>query len=190
MQKRAVVKIDICGSTEYIDSKESNEDNVRERLLKELHEFVKGIFPDSDKPYPEGSVYSAQGDSLYIILDRPTVAVLSTIEFMKGWYGKLPALPDCRAVLDYGKIHETRQIKRLELLGEPFENISKIEKYFKDGQIGVTSKIIEESDLTLVQYIRPVRINISAKRSIETYLASYDDPRLIYYSNLARIFYC
>ena len=185
MKRSAIVKIDLCGSKDYVETHKGYEGNLRENLLNELVEFAKGIYPDSEKAYPDGSLYSAQGDCIYLVLDRPTVAVRCTIEFMKGWCGKVPSLPDCRSVIDYGEIEESKKIGRLELLGEPFENISKMEKEFDAGQIGVTESIIEKSDNTLVQYIRLIRIDVTSIRTISTYLVNYENPRLINDSSLA-----
>jgi len=185
MKKSAIIKIDLCGSKDYVDEHKNYEGNIREKLLNELSQFVKGIYPYSDKIYPEGCIYSAQGDCIYIILDRPTVAVRNTIEFMKGWYSNVPALPDCRAVIDYGVINESEDIGKLELLGEPLENTTKMEKHFNAGEIGVTDKVIDKSDNTIVQYIRPIEIDITKSRKINTYIANYEDPRLIQYSSLA-----
>lgn len=52
---------------------------------------------------------------------------------MKNWYGKVPQLPDCSAILDYGVVGENNTIGRIELLGEPLENISVIEKKLSSG---------------------------------------------------------
>lgn len=185
MKRSAIVKIDLCESKEYVDRNKSYEGNIREKLLSELHDFVKGIFPDSDKAYPDGSIYSAQGDCIYIVLDRPTVAVRCSIDFMKGWHGKVPSFPDCRTVIDYGEIEESLKTGKMELLGEPFENINKMEKHFGPGEIGVTESITEKSDSTLVQYIRPMKIAVSSSRSVDTYIVNYENPRLINLSALA-----
>jgi len=185
MDKCVIVKLDLCESKHYVDSQAARENEVRQNLLGKLHDFAKGIFPGADKQYPRGSSYSAQGDCIYIVLERPTVAVRCSIEFMKGWYGNVPALPDCRAVLDYGDIYSSKKTPRLELLGEPFENIAKMEKHFSSGQIGVTEEVVERTDNTLVQFIRPATIEITKKRKINTFLANYEDPRLIKLSSLA-----
>ncbi|MBW2331719.1 MAG: hypothetical protein JRF30_12615 [Deltaproteobacteria bacterium] len=58
-------------------------------------------------------------------------------------------------------------------------------KHFSSGQIGVTEEVVERTDNTLVQFIRPATIEITKKRKINTFLANYEDPRLIKLSSLA-----
>lgn len=181
----AVVKIDICGSKEYCEAHSHEHSNVRDYLLSRLSECVNIFYPYSDTSFPDGSFYSAQGDCIYLVLEKSTVALRSTIEFMKEWYSKLPHLPDCRAVIDYGLLDETTNLGRLELVGEVFENISVMEKNFNSGQIGVSFEMANRVDNTLVQFIKPMDIQITGKRQVKTMLANYDDPRLINFSSLA-----
>ncbi|MFZ5866426.1 MAG: hypothetical protein ACOYXY_11150 [Thermodesulfobacteriota bacterium] len=185
MKGKAVVKIDLCGSKEYVDKHKDADPQIRVKLLNQLQEYARGVFPEADKPYPDGSMHSAQGDAIFLILERPTVALRCAIEFMKGWHGKVPSLPDCRTIIDYGDVKESSETTRLELVGEPFENIDTIEKHFRAGQIGVTDSVIDNSDNTVVQYVSPRTFDVTSTRQITAYLVNYEDPRLMQYSSLA-----
>ncbi|NUM42632.1 MAG: hypothetical protein HUU45_13485 [Leptospiraceae bacterium] len=181
---KAVVRIDLCGSKSYFDRYGENNETSRVSLLQELIKTVKEIYPHADKSFPEGSLYNSQGDSVSIILDKPTVAVRATIEFMKIWSSKLNTLPDCRTVIDYGEIQTVGVGIRSDLVGTVFENLSAIEKLYSDGQIGVTESVISQSDRTIVQYTNERAVSISNERKIKIWLANYENPRVIEDSSL------
>jgi hypothetical protein len=183
-KRLSLIKIDLCGSKTFADTHKFGESSVRETILSSLAKKAKTFFPYASEAYPKGSLYSAQGDCIYIVLEKPTVALRSTIEFMKDWYSMLPSLPDCRAIIDYGEIIENIEIGRLELLGEPFENISVIEKNYTSGQIGVTEELINNVDETLVQFINKQKVAITSKRNIFIYLVNYENPRLLTESSI------
>jgi hypothetical protein len=180
----SVVKIDLCGSKDFIE-RNGTETDIRGSLIKELLEIVYKAFPHSNTKYPDGSLYSIEGDAVYLIISKPTVALRATIEFMKQWYSNVPAFPDCRSVIEYGFLKEIRLANGIELHGEAFENINKIEKVFSSGQIGVTASFTDKCDQTLVQFIRPILEHVTEKRTVETWLVNYDNPRLLQYSNLS-----
>ncbi len=178
-QHKVIVKIDLCGSKKFFDRNPSDPTGARKEVLAKLLEKVKCCYPYGEDNYPKGSIYSAQGDCIHVILEKPTVALRATIEFMKEWCGLVPSLPDCRAVMDVGEISEQFILDRLELVGEPFEVVSKIEKGFGPGTIGVTSRILQRTDPTLVQFLRRGTIAISDKRKEQIFEASYANPRLV-----------
>jgi len=182
--RRAVIKIDLCGSKKFVDETSGEKNSIRKNTLKLLVEKVKEVFPYASSAYPEGSLYSAQGDCVYIILEKPTVALRATIEFMKHWYGVLDTSPDCRAVIDYGDLDDTFEIGRLELVGEPFENISVMEKLYQHGEIGCTSELKKNVDETLVQFMNPRSVNITLKRNKTSWRVNYENPRLVNDSSL------
>lgn len=177
---RTVVKIDLCGSKEFFD-RHPTEANIRKQTLEKLTETVRSIYPDSEEQFPKGSLYDTQGDCVYIILEKPTVALRTTVEFMKSWYALTNQYPDARAVLDAGEIEVT---DNASLVGQPFENISVVEKEYGRGQIAVTDIVIQTSDKTLLQYINKRYINVTADRRISTWLVNYENPRLLSDSGL------
>ncbi|GEM_PF-6213552 len=181
---KAVVRIDLCGSKSFFDRYGANDETSRVSLLQELIKTVKEMYPYADQSFPEGSLHDTQGDSVSIILDKPTVAVRATIEFMKAWSSKLNALPDCRTVIDYGEIQTVKVGNHINLVGTVFENLNAIEKHYSDGQIGVTESVMKQSDRTIVQYISGKSISISKERKINTWLANYENPRIIEDSSL------
>jgi hypothetical protein len=180
----AVIKIDLCGSKMHLEQCSGDKNEARTKLLSLLIDKAKLFFPQATDPYPAGSLYSAQGDCIYIVLDKPTVALRSTIEFMKDWFSMVPSLPDCRAIIDYGRITENLQTGRIELIGEPFENISVVEKLFESGQIGVSDSLRNNVDETLVQFIKSRPVVVTAGREIIVWHVNYENPRLIEDSSL------
>jgi len=181
---KAIIKIDLCGSKTYIEQVRGDKDEARTKLLSLLIDKAKSFFPKAADPYPAGSLYSAQGDCIYIVLDKPTVALRSTIEFMKDWFSEVPSLPDCRAIIDFGIIMANSETGRAELLGEPFENISVAEKLFESGQIGVSDLLRKNVDETLVQFIKSRPVQITPKREITFWHVNYENPRLVEDSSL------
>ena len=56
--------------------------------LAMLQSVSSTVFPDADKPFPEGTYYRPQNatDHLYYVLSRPTAALRAAIEFMQKWH--------------------------------------------------------------------------------------------------------
>jgi hypothetical protein len=181
---KAVVKIDLCSSKRFFEEHGKNDDKSRASVLKELVQVSEQNYPEADKTYPKGSRYVTQGDCVYIVLDKPTVALRSTIEFMKQWASNLNIFPDCRSVIDFGEIEQVSSESPNELIGSVFDNISVIEKHFNEGQIGVTKNLTEHTDPTLVQFVKERTIQVTPTRSLSAYLVNYEDPRLIDDSSL------
>ena len=107
-----IVKIDLVGSKTVSAANQLKNPAIRKQLLEKLIEISKSKFPQSDQKYPAGSYYKAEGDAVYFILDKPTVALRAAIEFMQGWFNvRLPDLdrcPDCRIIIDRGDIRNGR----------------------------------------------------------------------------------
>jgi len=177
--KKVVVKIDICGSKGWCETNRLKYDDPRATLVEKLIETCKCIFPESDRYYPDGSLYKVEGDSIYFLLDKPTVGLRAAINFARTWAGMIPTLPDSRVVIDYGDISDVEAAGKKEVLGVPFENISKIEKDFREGEIGVTENFVKHVDETVVQFISRGIVRVSDQREIAINIANYENPRLL-----------
>src|SRR6266571_490893 len=120
-----VAKIDLVGSKVFAQAREKQEPDVRTRALNKLLDVAKGSFPQADSSFPAGTFYKADGDAVTYILESPSVALRSAIEFMQTWYQEgLPTFPECRVFLDYGALDTLVVPGKVELTGKPFENIS------------------------------------------------------------------
>jgi hypothetical protein len=183
MSKSAVVKIDLCGSKKYMTASKSPD--ARVEVLEKLTKHAVDHFPYASNRFPQGSLYNPAGDAIYIILDRPTVALKKTIEFMKSWSSEVPTYPDCRAVIDYNEITEVKVANSLDLVGEIFEDINEIEKLYGAGEIGVTDRIVRYSDTTIVGFIKPVESKIKDIRKVKSWSVNYDNPRTLNMSLVA-----
>lgn len=182
--QQTIVKLDLCGSKNFYDKKIASNPNIRDDTLHKLIEVVKDLYPASDEQFPKGSLYASQGDCVYLILEKPTVALRATVDFMKAWSTIVSELPDCRAVIDYGDVKETYVNKRLELISEAFENINAIEKYFRAGEIAVTAQVFKRVDSTLVQFVKARDVEVTNKRQIQVAVANHENPRLMTDSSL------
>lgn len=104
----------------------------RKQLLEKLLEISRGKFPQSDKKYPSGSYYKAEGDAVYFILEKPTVALRAAIEFMQAWFNAkvadLDRCPDCRIIIDRGDIQSVDTPAGADFVSPAFENIAVAEK--------------------------------------------------------------
>ena len=110
MSVRTVVKIDLVGSKRFVGAREATNPNIRAVLLKKLLTISQAVFPQGETPLPHGSFYKSEGDAVYFILDKPSVALRASIEFMREWFSAtLPSderCPDCRVILDRGNIED------------------------------------------------------------------------------------
>lgn len=182
---RVIVKIDLCGSKEFFNRIRAGEIITRQNVLEKMVAVVRQVFPHSDKYYPEGSYYSDEGDAIQLVLERPTVAVRCAIEFQKIWYSNIPSLPDLRIVMDYGDVQEGAISGRVRLSGSVFENVSRIEKEYSSGQVGITSDVKDSVDTTLATFLKRAVVSVTAGRSVQTWLVNYENPRTLGDSALA-----
>src|SRR5258708_11451239 len=183
--RRVLIKIDLCGSKEFFDRVRAGERLTREIVLEKMVAFARATFTNEDKYFREGTYYSDEGDAITLVLDRPTVALRCAIEFQKAWYSNIPDLPDSRIVLEYGDIETSKIGERARLTGEAFENLSKIEKEFTSGQIGVTTSVKEHVEGTLASFRRGGVVNLTSARSVQTWFVNYENPRTLEDSALA-----
>lgn len=184
--QRAIVKIDLVGSKSYMDKAVLFDPKARVSTLQFLYDRVREIFPYADQNFPEGTFYDTQGDCAYLIIEKPTVALRATIDFMRVWFGAKESLPDCRAVIDFSGVDQIEVNGRIDATSQAFEDISQIEKDFGAGEIAVTEILKNRVDPTLVQFGGRHEHWITEKRPITTYLARYDDPRLLQDSSLVQ----
>jgi len=171
---KSVVKIDLCGSKEYVDSK-GDRGQARQANLSSLVTAARDAFPSADSKYPDGSYYRAEGDAVYLILSDPTVALRGALEFSKTWFSLLPEKPDCRILVATGEIAVNYEG---ELTSEVFENIATAEKTARPGHILVDDLTRDLADHTAFQFLDHRKIAVTAKREIGFSLLNYQDPRL------------
>jgi len=177
--QQTVVKIDLCRSKAFAGLHETKDPKIRTDTLKRLIEVAQPCFPESTKSYPEGSFYKADGDALYYLLDKPTVALRGAIEFMQLWFHEVPSLPDCRVFLDRSTIDTLEVAGRIELTGPAFENISVVEKGRQEGQIYLTNNLLESIDTTMARFVFLENVSPRQGSKLELYSAAFDDPRTV-----------
>ena len=178
-----IVKLDLCGSKNFF-YQHRHRVGIRRDTLSQLIDTSAPIFPNSHEHYPHGSRYATQGDCVYYILEDPTVAVRCTIDFLREWESTSESLPDCRAVIDTGPIEETTHGARTELISSAFDNISVIEPLYGPGEIGVTDPVVTGTARSLVNFIRRQETPVTSKHRIISWLANYENPRLVRDSSL------
>lgn len=151
-----IVKIDLVGSKSVSAAHQLKNPAIRKQLLEKLIEISKSRFPQSDQKFPAGSFYKAEGDAAYFILDKPTVALRATIEFMQSWFNvRLPDLekcPDCRIMIDRGDIQTVDTPAGDDFVSAAFENIAVAEKGLQGGGIYASSDVVENCDRTLARF--------------------------------------
>lgn len=180
-----VVKIDLCRSKIFAGEQERRNPSIRTDALNRMIEVSKASFPRADEPYPQGSFYKADGDALYYIVEKPSVALRGAIEFMQTWcHQGIPQYPECRIYLDRGHIDAIAAPGRTELTGKPFENISVFEKGLDEGKIYLTLDVVESVDQTMAKF-RFYRSVVPRKgESLRLYVVDFDDPRTVSDSSL------
>jgi hypothetical protein len=183
--RKTIVKLDLCGSKKFADSLDRIADNSRANLLSRLIDEVRNVFPYASAYYPNGSLYNPEGDAVYVVLDKPTVALRCSVEFQKAWSSFVPSVPDCRVVIEQGDVEQVKYVERVQLIGEPFENISVSEKQYGAGDIGITQNIINHIDGTLVHFRKIGVVTVTPTRELALYRVNYEDPRLLEDSSLA-----
>lgn len=177
---KAIIKIDACGSKEYVtSSKTFDPQSMRIELFSKICEIAKEVYPDSDKKFPEGSLYSGQGDCIYVLLDNPSYAIRATIDFLKKWYEAISEYPDCRAVIDYDDVNVDNSVGRVEALSEALENVNIIEKNAGKGEIVVTKKIYELLKTKNAYRFRESGFVEIKQRRIDIFKVDYENQRTV-----------
>jgi hypothetical protein len=187
-----VVKIDLCKSKLFNSEKEITNPNIREIALSKLLESSKKMFPYADKAYPDGSFYKAEGDAVLFFIDKPTIAIRSSIEFMKDWYYqgiKQDELPECKVIIHQGRINEIEVPDNKDFIGKVFEDISVIEKKILEGKIFVSEQVKNTADDTITKFSFFKNIKIISQRKIDLYFLSFDDPRTFQDDALAHMLF-
>jgi len=182
MDKKNVIKIDLCNSKVFFRERQEDEPDIRVRVLTFLQTTSKYCFP-------ENSYYRSEGDAVYFIVDKSTVAIRSSIEFMKSWFynGVKNNLPECRILIHRGTI---RKAPENELTGEVFEDISVIESNLEEGKIFLSEEVRRTSDATITKYVYYKNIKFKdLKESIRVHYLAFDDPRTFEDDSLAHLLF-
>lgn len=175
-----IVKIDLCGSKEFSAAHERQDPSIRKRTLERLLSIAKNCFPASEDPYPKGTLYKADGDALWFVLEKTPVALRGAIEFMQLWFREAQAgFPECRVFLDRGTIDEVAVAGRTELTGAVFENISVFEKGLPEAKIFVTRAVVDDADPTMAKFSFVSDVTPRQQNTFSLYLVNFSDPRTV-----------
>ena len=175
-----VVKIDLCGSKTYAAQREAANPTVRTDALKRLLTASQASFPNATAAYPSGSFHKAEGDAVYYVLEKPSVALRGAIEFMQLWFNETYVdLPDCRVFLDRSSIDVLEVVGRTELTGRAFENISLIEKGRPEGRIYVSRGVVDAVDSTMARFGFIETLEVRTGESLGLFCVDFDDPRTV-----------
>jgi len=181
----AIVKIDLCGSKAFLGARDKDDPQIRKSTLERLFQSSRSMFPDAIVSYPKGSFYKADGDALWFVLDKPTVALRAAIEFMQSWHALCAeGFPDCRVFLDYGHIESVELPAKLELVGKPFENISVFEKGLEEGRIYVSDGLIAHCDRTMSTFTFVGEFVPRSNEKLKLFNVNFLDPRTVKDSSL------
>jgi DNA-binding PadR family transcriptional regulator len=176
-----IVKIDLVGSKSVAASHQLRNPAVRQQLLEKLLEISKNKFPLSDQKYPIGSYYKAEGDAVYFILAKATVALRAAIEFMQSWFNvRLPDFdqcPDCRVMIDRGDIQTVETPAGDDFVSAAFENIAVGEKGLQGGSIYASQDVVENCDKTLARFVSYSSVQPRPGEKIRIYRVEFLDPR-------------
>jgi hypothetical protein len=176
-----IVKIDLVGSKSVSAANQLSNPSIRKQLLEKLLEISKSNFPYSDDKYPDGSYYKAEGDAVYFILEKPTVALRAAIEFMQSWFNtKIPNLercPDCRIMIDRGDIQTVETPGGDDFVSPAFENIAVAEKGLQGGRIYVSETVMGNCDRTLARFAFYSTVQPRPTEKIVIYSVEFLDPR-------------
>jgi hypothetical protein len=185
-----IVKIDICKSKQFASKHETANPSVRRDALNQLLSVSSGCFPRGEDTYPEGTFYQAEGDSVYYVLDKPSVALRGAIEFMQSWYYHgLSEYPECRVVIDRGYVEEVAVPGKKNLTGKPLENISVIEKELGDGKVYLTNEVLANCDQTMAKFSFFNSFTPREGDTLKVYWADFADPRTIADTGLIHAFF-
>lgn len=179
LKTQTVVKIDLCKSKLFNQAREAATPDIRKIALRKLLDISTARFPRSDEKYPNGSFYKADGDAVFFILDKPTVAIRSAIEFMKQWYhdGLKQEFPESRVLIHRGEIDSTTAPGGTEIVGKVFEDIAVIEKTLDDGKIFVSEDVKKNSDITITKFVHFGTRKDAQNRSLSIFYLAFSDPR-------------
>jgi len=190
MALQVVVKIDLCKSKLFSKERELEFPEIRKVLAEKLKKIAEENFPSSKKKYPEGSFYKVEGDAVYFILEKPTVAIRSSIEFMKAWYyyGLKEKFPECKILIHRGKIDKIDVPEGIDFVGEVFEHISVIEKTLDEGKIYVTQGVKENADATISKFVS-YGVRKVTNKNINLFYIAFSDPRTFENDALAHLLF-
>jgi predicted nucleic acid-binding protein len=175
---RTVVKIDFCKSKRYAAQREQVNPQIRADALKRLVEVSRECFPQGDTEFPDGSFYKAEGDAVYYVLAKPSVALRGSMEFMQSWFHLgLVEWPECRVVLDVGHVDAVQVPGKYELTGKVFETISMLEKGVGDGQIFLTESALGAIDSTMAKFTLYAVVHPGTPNQSKVYSVDFLDPR-------------
>ena len=125
---------------------------------------------------------------MYFLLDKPSVALRASIEFMREWFSAtLPGderCPDCRVILDRGNIEELQTAGRTDVVGAPFENIAVAEKSLDDGRIYVSGEVVKHCDPTMARFTIFRDFEPRPGDIVSVYQTEFTDPRTVEDSSL------
>jgi hypothetical protein len=175
-----VVKIDLVGSKAAATAAASNP-QWRAQTLGKLAVVSGQCFPKGEIKYPTGTLYKTEGDAIYFLVSRPSVALRGAIEFMQAWVGVAATntLPDARIVVDYGDIQSVQLKGHVDFVGQAFERIAILEKSVSGGEICLSEVAVKAIDRTMARFSRR-----PSKSEIISYRVEYLDPRTVHDSSL------
>jgi len=140
-----------------------------------LQAVSNSVFPDSSKPFPEGTQYRPPGatDHLYYVLSKPTAALRATIEFMQKWH-ETAALgyPDCVALIDGGQVDS-------KVSGPPIRRLNAIKDRRDAGKIYITKATADLCDQTVAKFAHRGFVSEPRQSKFVLYEAIFDDPRTV-----------
>lgn len=191
MKKQTVVKIDLCKSKIFNREQEEEFPKIRSVTLDKLLDISTKRFPYGDEKYPKGSFYKQEGDAVYFILDKPTVAIRSAIEFMKEWYynGLKHSFPECRVIIHRGMLEKTHTPAGDDFLGKVFEDIAAVEKTLDDGKIFVSDNVRKNADRTITKFVYYTERKVIKDDKVKLYYLAFSDPRTFENDALAHLLF-
>jgi hypothetical protein len=177
----SIIKIDLVGSKSVASASQLKNPAIRKQLLEKLLDVANSKFPQSDQKFPKGTYYKAEGDALYFIVERTTVALRAAIEFMQSWFNVcLPdqsQCPDCRVMIDRGDIQSVNTPAGEDFVSAAFENIAVAEKGLRGGSIYVSHDVMESCDKTLARFVSYSSVQPRPTERIKIYRVEFLDPR-------------
>ena len=164
---------------------------IRKLLAEKLKEIAMERFPYSDKKYPQGSFYKAEGDAVYFILEKPTVSIRSAIEFMTEWYqrGIKQSFPESKIIIHRGRIDNISVPGGEDIVGKVFEDISVIEKTLDEGKIYATEDVVRNSDITISKFVDYGKRQVAPDNYIRIFYVAFSDPRTFENDALAHLLF-
>jgi hypothetical protein len=176
-----IVKIDLVGSKAVSAANQLRNPGIRKQLLEKLLDISENKFPQSAEKYPGGSFYKTEGDAVYFILSKPTVALRAAIEFMQSWFNiTIPDLghcPDCRIMIDRADIQTVQTPAGDDFVSPGFENIAVAEKGLQGSRIYVSQQVVDNCDKTLARYVSYSTVQPRLAEHLVIYYVEFLDPR-------------